>query len=193
MRVSQWLLGGAATAAIAGMIASGCGGSTNGGGEKDSGPDVGSVTPEAAAPEAAAEAGLDAPADVCVADADLTQLQEPDAEIGDTGATDLGCYTCIKSNCSAQLAACNGDCACNTAVVKFLACVQGGGTIVTCGTTLATSGGTSGLPLALCVAGSAFPGGSGPGCLHECGVSFPEAGPVEAGGAETGASDGGPG
>jgi len=190
MRVSQWLLGGAATAAIAATIASGCGGSTSGGGGgKDSGPDA-APTPEASAPEAAAEAGLDA-GSACTIDADLTQLDETDAEIGDSGATDIGCYTCIKVNCGAQLSACNTDCACNNAVVKYLACFQGGGSIVTCGAALATGGGSSGLPLAICTAGSAFPGGSGPGCLHECGVSFPEAGAPEAGATEAGATEAG--
>jgi hypothetical protein len=193
MRVSQWLLGGATTAAIAATIASGCGGSTNDNRATDSGAVGATDAAPEAAPEAAAEAGQDAPVEACTADADLTQLSEPDAEIGDTGATDVGCYTCIKTTCTSELTACSADCACNNAVIKYLTCMQTGGATITCGTGLATGGGASGLPLVLCVAGSAFPGGSGPGCLHACGVALPEAGATEAGPAEGGGGDAGPG
>jgi hypothetical protein len=193
MRFSQWLLGGATAAAIAGSIASGCGGSTNNNTPVEAGADVAVDSPPEAAKEAAAETGPeDAASEACAVDADLTTLQPPDAAIGDSGATASGCFSCIKSTCTTQLSACNADCTCKTAVEQFLACVAGGGQVTTCGAGLAQGGGTAGLPLGLCVAGSAFPGGSGPGCLHECGVSIPEGGAGEGGG-EGGGGEGGGG
>jgi hypothetical protein len=199
MRASQWLLGGATAATIVAAIASGCGGSTNSNTTQDSGTDAtNDVATEAAPKEAAAETGPEAAAETgptCVADADITKLNPPDAEIGDSGQTAAGCYSCIETTCGSQLSACNADCACNVAVVAFLNCVQGGGAVTTCGAGLATGGGTAGLPLGLCVAGSAVPGGSGPGCLHACGVSLPEGGPPGDGGGDsagdTGSTDAG--
>jgi hypothetical protein len=195
MRASQWLLGGATAAAIVAAIASGCGGSTNSSSPQDSGTDVtNDVVAEAAPKEAAAETSTqDSPA-ACVPDADITHLTIPDASIGDSGASTDGCYACIQTTCSTQLSACNADCTCNTAVRGFLTCVAAGGSTLSCGTSLATGGGSAGLPLGLCVAGSAVPGGSGAGCLHACGVSLPEGGiPTGDGGgdaaSDTGASD----
>ena len=194
MRASQWLLGLATMGTVFGAVAAGCGGSSSsGGGTKDSGP--GDVTAEKAveaaveaAPEAAAETGSDA----CVFDGSLTNLTIPDAAIGDSGASTDECYGCIQTTCNSQLAACGADCACATAVEGFLGCVAAGTSPTTCGTGLATSGNTSALLLGLCVGGSAFPGGTGPGCLHQCGVTIPEGGiPTEGGGGEGGTEAGG--
>lgn len=196
MRASQWLLGGATAATIVAAIASGCGGSTNSNPPQDSGADVTNDVAHEAAPEAAPETGPEAApeAAACVADADITKLNPPDAEIGDSAATQAGCYACIKNNCGAQLTACNADCACNTAVEGFLTCIYGGGTPISCAGPLAGAGSTA-IVLGVCLGGSAVPGGSGPGCVKECGVTLPEGGLGDGGGdtgaSETGSSDAG--
>jgi hypothetical protein len=183
MRASQWLLGGATAAAIVATIASGCGGSSSGGGgsPQDASTDATYDAAVEAAKEAAAETGPEA-APVCVPDADITHLTIPDASLGDSGASTDGCYSCIQTSCGSQLASCNTDCTCNSAVQGFLECVASGTSPVTCATSHLAGGGTVGLPLIACVAGSAFPGGSGPGCLHACGVSLPEGGLGDGGG-----------
>jgi hypothetical protein len=196
MRFSQWLLGGATAAAIAGAIASGCGGSTNNNTPVDSGTDVNAAdSPSEAAKEAAAETGpADAGPDACTVDADLSTLQVPDASIGDSGATTAECYSCIETTCSTQLTACNGDCTCKTDIVQFIACVGGGGQILTCGAPL-VGGDPAALALLVCTGGSAAAqlGGSGPGCLKQCGVSLPEGGAGEGGAGEGGTGEGGGG
>ncbi|HEY1697148.1 MAG TPA: hypothetical protein VGG39_33540 [Polyangiaceae bacterium] len=203
MRASQWLLGLATTSAIVGALSAigpGCGGSTsNGGGAKDSGtPDVtaqDSSKPETG-PEAAAEASKDAPAEsapTCTIDADITDLNIPDAEIGDSSASTDGCYTCIKTTCGSELSSCNTDCTCNGEVAGLLSCIGTGGAITTCGAGLLAGGANdpAGLALLLCVAGSAFPGGSGPGCTAECGYTAPPKGDGGGNGEGGGGGDGG--
>jgi hypothetical protein len=188
MRASQWFLGGATAVTIASAIAAGCGGSTNSNPPQDSGvaDATGDVAHEAAPAEAAAETGPDAPPEAaCVPDADITKLNPPDAALNDSGATDLGCYTCIKTNCGTQLSACNADCACNTAVEGFLACVGAGGSPISCGSGLISSGNAATIALGGCLAGP-LAGGSGPGCLKECGVNIPEGGPPGDGGGDAG-------
>jgi hypothetical protein len=167
------------------MIASGCGGSSSNNGPTDSGTADVSVdqgAPETG-PEAAVEAGGMDAAMACTTDADLTMLQNvPDAEIGDSSATDLSCYTCMQTNCATQLATCNADCTCKTDVLGFLQCINAGTSILMCGGSLITD--TTALPLIACLAGSAAAqlGGSGPGCLKQCGVTVPEGGIPDASG-----------
>jgi hypothetical protein len=174
MRASQWLLGLATAGAVVGMIGSGCGGSSTNNGPADSGPDVtqDQGAPETGMPEAAPEAApMDAGA-TCAVDADLTMLQNvADAEIGDSSATDLTCYTCMQATCAAQLATCNANCTCKTDILTFLGCIGAGSPILSCGGGLITD--TTALPLIGCLAGSSsgFPGATGPGCLKECGVN----------------------
>jgi len=192
MRFSQWLLGGATTAAIACAIASGCGGSTNNNTPVEAGTVV-DATPEAAK-EAAAETGpQDAAPEACAVDADLSSLQVPDASIGDSGATTAECYSCIETTCSSQLTTCNGDCTCKTDIITFITCVGGGGQILTCGGPLLTGGDPAALALLVCTGGSAAAqlGGSGPGCLKPCGVTLPEGGAGEGGAGEGGGGEGG--
>jgi hypothetical protein len=105
-------------------------------------------------------------------DADLTMLMLPDASLDDAGDTISTCIQCILTNCPTQVAACNSDCVCNVAVQKFIQCVADGtdGGALTCGTKLALSSDSNGLTLGECVAGPKF-GGTGPGCLDQCGQS----------------------
>jgi hypothetical protein len=188
MRSSQWLLGLATTSAIIAAVASGCGGSTSGGSPQDSGaPDVTADHYEAAAPEAAAETGsMDAGPEACAVDANMASLMVPDASLGDAGATTSGCLTCIQTNCSSGVTACSADCACDTAVVGLLGCVASGASLVTCGTPLLTGGDPTETALLSCLAGPAF-GGSGPGCLTECGYAgMGDGGKKEGGGGQDG-------
>jgi hypothetical protein len=171
MRRGKWLLG-CVLAGVAGVsMSAGCGDDSVANAPMDSGtadqttgdtsvPDTGV---EAATPEA--EAG---PA--CMTDADLTMLMLPDASLDDAGDTIASCIGCIMQNCATQVAACNGDCVCNVAVQKFIQCVAAGtdGGALTCGTKLALGSDSNGLTLGECVAGPKF-GGTGPGCLDQCG------------------------
>jgi hypothetical protein len=96
--------------------------------------DVGTA-PEAAreaAPEAAIEAAPhDAPAaEACVpVDADLTTYPVPDASIGDSGVSLAACVACLRTNCHAQLEACNADCTCIDTIFE---CVVAGNLTIAC-------------------------------------------------------------
>lgn len=61
---------------------------------------------------------------------DLSTLMIPDAGIDDlvhdSGATVPVCVACARSNCEAQLAACDSDCTCNAAVVGLVHCLAAG-------------------------------------------------------------------
>jgi hypothetical protein len=193
MRSSQWFLGLATTSAIIAAVASGCGGSTSGGSPEDSGTaDVTTDHSEAAAAEAAAETGtMDAAPEACAVDANLASLMVPDASIGDAGATTSGCLSCIQANCSSGVTACSADCACDTAVVGLLGCVASGESVVTCGEPLLTGGDATETALLACLAGPLL-GGSGPGCLTQCGYAgMGDGGKKEGGGEGGGGGDGG--
>jgi hypothetical protein len=150
-------------------MATGCGDDTVANTPMDSGaPDQ--TTDQAApvdsgAPEAEAEA---APA--CVPDSSLSMLMIPDASLDEAGDTIAGCIGCIMTNCSSEVQVCSGDCACNAAVQQFVQCVAAGMGALKCGTTLAQSGGANATVLGLCVAGPMF-GGTGPGCINQCGAA----------------------
>jgi hypothetical protein len=100
------------SAAAAIVVTTGCGGGSSG---------------------AAADSGS---VDGCVPDADLANLNVPDAEIGDAGVTIEDCYNCVANHCHAQLAACNVDCACNAAVSGLAPCIASGSRIDECATSL---------------------------------------------------------
>jgi hypothetical protein len=196
MRASRWLLGLATTLATAGAVVSGCGGSTSGGNNntaKDSG-GAADVTAadvvDSGKPDVSEAAAVDVvvqdTAPACSIDANITSLNIPDAQIGDSSASTDGCYSCIQTTCPSQLSACNADCTCNNDVGTLLTCIGSGTSVITCGTPIISGGAsdTAGLLLISCVAGSAFPGGSGPGCLAACGYSVatgPEGGPGDGG------------
>jgi hypothetical protein len=204
MRTIKWLVGFAVAGTTAGMIASGCSGDDNVAPSQDSGSDH-TTADTGAPPEAAAEAGVDSggpDAPACMTDADLSTLNVPDAEIGDSGAFAPVCYSCIETTCAAALAACSADCVCNVGVQMFIACVATPGmNAISCGTALATSGNANAAALEACVGGP-IAQGPPPGCLNECGVNLgggPEGGPPdgaaegggEGGGGEAGGGDGG--
>jgi hypothetical protein len=104
-------------------------------------------------------------------DGGLETLDVPDAEIGDSGATLPECYSCIESTCPRELAVCNIDCSCTMGVVGFVQCLYSGRSTIECGTQLAGSGDPNTSTLTQCVGGQ-LAGGSGPGCLEQCGVSL---------------------
>jgi hypothetical protein len=187
MRTIKWLVSLAVAGTAAGWIVSGCGGDDNVAGSQDSGSDH---TTDHAAEAAGGEAGMDSgmEAAACVPDADLTTLMLPDASLGDSGATVPSCFACIETTCTTEVAACNVDCACNSAVSDFVTCVAGGMSPINCGMTLAAVDMQSS-NLAFCVAGTPF--GPGPGCLASCGAGglFNDGGPD--GATEGGGDDGG--
>jgi hypothetical protein len=69
-------------------------------------------------------------------DAELSTLMIPDAELRETGATLPGCVSCVKTNCSNQIAACNADCTCSDVLVGVVNCLEGGTSIGECGVAL---------------------------------------------------------
>jgi hypothetical protein len=176
MRVRKWLLGFVVAGSATGAVVAGCGSSDNStpppadSGTDQTNADTGSP------PDAANEAGdTGSEAAACVPDADITMLMVPDAAIGDSGVTLPECYACIQTTCQAQLAACNLDCGCNTAVQQFAICiVDPTMTLTQCGTGLVVAGGSAGTPLLACVGGkvAAALGGSGPGCVAQCAPSL---------------------
>jgi len=194
MRTSQWLLGLATTSTIVAAVAVGCGGSTSSGNATDSGSatDVTTEHVEAAAPDTGPETAPpeDAPSEACAVDANLSTLMVPDASIGDSGATTSECLACIQSSCSSEVTACNADCTCKTDIVSFIGCVATGMAAQTCGLPLVTGGNGPATALLTCLAGPAF-GGTGPGCLSQCGVTLPstDGGGNEGGDAGDAASD----
>jgi hypothetical protein len=190
MRASQWLLGLATSFAIVATVASGCGGSTNGTTPLDSGaPDVTTDhVAEAATPEAASEAApQDTGSDACAIDASLSDI--PDAAIGDAGATTETCFSCIQTNCGSELTACNADCTCKTDVATLITCIASGAGAETCGAGVLGGNDTAATALLECIAGPLL-GGSGPGCLTQCGFTLPGDGGGHEGG-EAGTAEGG--
>jgi hypothetical protein len=167
MRRGKWLFA-SVIAGVAGMpLATGCGDDTVANAPMDSG--TADQTTDQSSP---VDSGVEAEAEAapCVPDSSLDMLMVPDASLDEAGDTIAGCVACIMTNCGSQESACSGDCRCNDAVQKFVHCVATGGGALSCGTTLATQGGSNATALALCVAGPAF-GGAGPGCIKECGAA----------------------
>ena len=149
MRLRHWLAGFAVTASTFGLVAAGCGGTT------DSGPtDAGNDTVSEKA--VVQDTGPDAVEDTAIAcvDADLNTINPGDAAIGDSGASVGTCLQCARTSCPTQISACNADCACKDAVVGFAGCVQTM-PVTTCGAAL--TGTSLGQDLALCLIGSCRP------------------------------------
>jgi hypothetical protein len=157
----------ATSAATVAAIASGCGGSTSGGSSNDSGaPDVTAdhyTAPEAgkeAAPEAAMEA---AP---CVPDAQITSIPVPDGSVPGTDASAATCISCVEAACPTLIATCNMTCGCPEAFDAFEACVNAGGSLITCAETDLATAGLSPTDLTC-----------GAGCLTTaCGITLPNEG-----------------
>ncbi len=173
MRASQWLLGFATTSAIFGAVAAGCGGSSGGGGGGGHDASTTDVVSEPA-PEAAAEASKesgpqDAAPEACVpVDANLNNLPVPDASLGDSGVSLAACVSCLKTNCSSEITACNADCVCLDTIVG---CIAGGAISVSCvGSAALSNPAIQGLGLCVetwcaseCTGGKLGEGGAGEG------------------------------
>lgn len=127
MRAKHWLFGLAVTVAGSMVAMGGCGGESS------------TATPSSdASADQTADRGSDAVVDAapdvaaCVSDADLNNLNLPDASINDAGASTSSCVACLKQHCQSEVNACNAICECRAVVVDFLDCVAKGGAIVTC-------------------------------------------------------------
>jgi hypothetical protein len=68
----------------------------------------------------------DASAGPCTTGKDITMIALPEAGIGDAGATVSGCIACAKASCQAQVAACNGECGCESSAPAFVECLATG-------------------------------------------------------------------
>ncbi len=192
MRATRIFLGFAASSAFVGAIVAGCGSSSSPANNPvDSG--NGDVTMEAMPmPEAAPETAppMEAMSDVCVPDADLTQIPIPDAG-ADAAVTSAACLTCLKGNstCQQLLAACNASCTCVAAFEQFNACIgMPGMTFMSCGA-------SSNLVSALPQSDLTLLYGCGIACSSSCGFTLPsdggEGGTTEGGGGEGGTDSGG--
>jgi len=157
----RWQVRFRAKAAFATAVACGCGGGVVAAVSPDA-----STGPSESTPDGAAEGGLEASSVSCVVDG--ASLGAFEADLDGSDAASL-CITCIVQTCSAQLQACAVDCTCNSQLLAFLACSADGGSAVTCGEPLAMADAATVQALADCVGGF-LAGGTGVGCLLQCGV-----------------------
>jgi hypothetical protein len=77
-------------------------------------------------PSSNPSAPLDASSGPCTTGKDITMIALPEAAIGDAGATVSGCLACAKASCQVQVAACNGECACESSAPAFVECLATG-------------------------------------------------------------------
>ncbi len=134
MRMRNWMVVISSSLALGAFAVQGCGSTAS--------------TPIDAG--SAADATLDAPVEtgakdaskdvkvVACPDASITELPIVDASFGDSGQSTSGCVSCLKVKCGTDLSACNDDCECRDAVVKFLNCLptaKGQNDALVCGIT----------------------------------------------------------
>ncbi len=187
MRARHWLALVAVGFGVAGLVGTGCGGSTNEG-NADAGGDVTSDRGMDSTPppldtgvdtgrDTGADAGNDAitdsPVDACPIDADITMLNPPDAALPGDASVGL-CLGCTQTSCHMELANCNADCACKSALVTLVECVAadgGGGNPMGC--LMGILGEPNARNLAFCIFGS---------CADQCGLNafFMDAAPDSA-------------
>jgi hypothetical protein len=99
MRIPQWFVCLAATATVAGAVASGCGSSSK-------------TSP-----------GVDAASDVTSSGSDAsTCMPEALETIPDGGIFAPGCGACVMAMCSSQVAACSADCTCGSTLNTITTC-----------------------------------------------------------------------
>jgi hypothetical protein len=134
MRVRHWVLVGASALFIFGIAATGCGGSDESTPAADAGHDQ-SVADQVTPTDTGGPDIVDTGA-ACQSDADLNQLNLPDAAIPDTGTSVGVCLGCVKSTCSNQFKDCNDDPCCNGLIVGVFQCVASGTGFVQCATPL---------------------------------------------------------
>jgi hypothetical protein len=177
MRARQLLLVVGGTSALVAVVAlgPGCGGSGSTT-ASDSGADGtttdaegeatvpgGDTGTEASGPGASSDASAEAntlPL-ICRIDADISDLNIPDASIGDSGISVGVCYSCITSKCGAQVSACNADCSCKENVESLVLCIASGSALTTCAGNAVTSNDAATTELLGCLVGSP--------CLQTCG------------------------
>jgi len=138
---------------IAGIGAGGCGGSSF----AQPAPDGGHTTADATAPQ---ETGPeDAGADVaCAVPINLETIVLPDAALPDDASVGT-CLPCARTNCAAEVTACDDDCACKTTLVSFFTCATQGMPLEGCAT--GVLGEPNALKLGSCIFGL---------CVDECGL-----------------------
>jgi hypothetical protein len=192
MRTIRWFVGLVSTNALTAALVFGCGTS----GPAPAGVDSAVVPSPDGSVEAASEAGAES-SPPCPLDGGLLYALE--ASIGDSDATAPGCSSCIVQTCPTQLVSCSADCTCEEQLLAFVACVADAGSPFACAVPLARTSDPAAGALAGCVGGG-LAGGTGPGCLAQCGVdlggvfdgaieSEAESGAAETGVAETGVVD----
>lgn len=120
------ILVGGAGCWIGALSVSSCGGTSA---SADAGPD-GTTTPDAQK-EATADVAKDTQPPPCAVDADLNNLQFPDAAF-DGGVNTAVCWSCLKGGCQTYISECNKTCDCKQGVVDFIDCMGQGGTINSC-------------------------------------------------------------
>ena len=121
MRARFVLLGFSGFLFTAGAAVQACGGDSSPSAPSDAGADAPVDTgPADSAPEAAADASP------CDTSADFTE-SIPDASIADGASTTGICLGCAKTNCSAQIDACNKDCPCQGVADDALDCYSKSG------------------------------------------------------------------
>jgi len=167
MRGRHWVMTLATGFFVAGLAAGGCGGSTSSGSPPDAGAHdsatadvtIDQLVGDAPAGDAPVDAGSDDVTDAgCPIDADLETIVIPDASLPDDASTG-SCFACARASCSAQIMACNDDCACKTALVGLIGCATSGTSLQTC---LGSALEPSSLNLVSCIAGD---------CVAACGIS----------------------
>ena len=178
MRVRHLLLGTLSGLFGVGLLAVGCGGTTqtapvaDSGAKQDVAVDAPMVTPMAeAGPDTSVDASVDASdAGSTCADASLANL--PDASLADASSVGV-CSACVQTTCSAQVTACTNDCDCGGALSDLFACFAKGKSLITCGTPIYMnlSGDSQMLALAVveCIDPSFFKM-PGDGCTQECAI-----------------------
>lgn len=156
------ILVGAAGCWVGALSISSCSGGTTGGDDAAADTTAPDVQKEAAADTGPKDSGPGP----CAVDADLNNLQVPDATI-DGGVNPAACYGCIKTACPQVIAKCNVDCACKTTLADFPNCIAMGNGLLTCAGGLDPQYLTD---LAAC----------GFGCVGVCGVNAGDGGPKDA-------------
>jgi hypothetical protein len=152
-----------ARASLAAAVACGCGGGAGAG--ATSTPDA-SVGPVANGADAAADRSAEASSESCLVDSASLDAFEGDLDGSDAASP---CITCIVQTCGMELTACSSDCTCDPLLIAFVACAADGGTAITCAQPLATADASTVQALTECV-GGVLAGGTGLGCLLQCGV-----------------------
>ena len=161
--VKMLLTGSVATAAV---LILACGGSSQvpPGSTADSGADSTTPTGDSSTSDSSLDDGGAEDA-MCTFDADLNTADPADAALNDAGASVGACLGCAKTNCEAQVNACNKDCSCNGVFACLFGCLGsvGGSLLVcyeTCGGSLSLSNAnTAEIGLVECAAKS---------CATEC-------------------------